>query len=93
MNHFIAHSRLAPIQIAFWGNPITSASRAMDYFVSADVLEHPFRTRMDVMDEPYSEQVALLEGIKYASCHLGIQYVYMPIHKSLCACAYYIITS
>ena len=62
MNHFLAHNRMAPVQMAFWGNPVTSASTAIDYFISADVMEHPFRTRMPVQDDPYSEQVVLLEG-------------------------------
>jgi hypothetical protein len=43
--------------MAFWGNPITSGSDQIDYFISADVLEHPYRTRMPVTQEPYSEQV------------------------------------
>ncbi len=50
------------LQVAFWGNPITSASQQMDYFVSGDLLEHPYRSRMPVTDEPYLEQVVLLEG-------------------------------
>ena len=49
-------------QIAFWGNPITSGSLSIDYFVSADVMEHPYRTRMPVAHEPYSEQLVLMEG-------------------------------
>ena len=48
--------------MAFWGNPITSASSQIDYFVSAEGMEHPFRTRMAVADEPYTEQLVLLEG-------------------------------
>jgi predicted O-linked N-acetylglucosamine transferase (SPINDLY family) len=43
--------------MAFWGNPITSGSHQIDYFISADVMEHPYRTRMPTADEPYSEQV------------------------------------
>jgi predicted O-linked N-acetylglucosamine transferase (SPINDLY family) len=62
MTHFMAHTKLAKIQIAFWGNPITSGSNNMDYFVSADVMEHPYRTRMPVRDDPYTEQVVLLGG-------------------------------
>jgi hypothetical protein len=27
MTHFLAHARVAPIQMAFWGNPITSGSQ------------------------------------------------------------------
>ena len=34
----------------------------MDYFVSADIMEHPHRTRMHISDEPYTEQVVLTEG-------------------------------
>jgi hypothetical protein len=49
--------------MAFWGNPITSGSNSIDYFVSGDLLEHPFRTRMPIKDEPYTEQVVLLDGI------------------------------
>lgn len=48
--------------MVFWGNPITSGSHQIDYFISADVMEHPYRTRMPVQDEPYSEQVVLMEG-------------------------------
>mmetsp|Transcript_16074 Transcript_16074/g.35048 ORF Transcript_16074/g.35048 Transcript_16074/m.35048 type:complete len:1364 (+) Transcript_16074:87-4178(+) len=62
MTHFLAHARVAPIQMAFWGNPLTSGSRQVDYFVSSDFMEHPFRTRMPLTDEPYTEQVVLLEG-------------------------------
>ena len=62
LNHFLAHYRLASVQISFWGNPITSASKHMDYFISADCMEHPFRSRMPTDDEPYSEQVVLLDG-------------------------------
>lgn len=62
MNHFLAHSRLAPIQVAFWGNPITSGSGHMDYFVSSDAMEHPYRTRIPYLDEPWTEQVVLIGG-------------------------------
>jgi protein O-GlcNAc transferase len=44
--HFMAHSRLATIQIAFWGNPVTTGSEHIDYFISSDDMEHPYRTRM-----------------------------------------------
>ena len=48
--------------MAFWGNPITSASQSIDYFVSSELLEHPYRTRMYGQDDPYTEQVVLLSG-------------------------------
>lgn len=49
-------------QLAFWGNPITSGSPHIDYFVSSDIMEHPYRTRIPESDVPYSEQVVLVEG-------------------------------
>jgi protein O-GlcNAc transferase len=71
MNHFLLHSRFAPVQIAFWGNPITSASHHVDYFMSSDFMEHPFRTRIPYRNEPYSEQVVLSpgQGIWYYGPH------------------------
>ncbi len=49
-------------QVAFWGNPITTASRHVDYFVSSDLMEHPHRTRLPRDQQPYSEQVVLMQG-------------------------------
>jgi hypothetical protein len=62
LHYFSLFFSLLLLQIAFWGNPITSGSHHIDYFVSADVMEHPFRTRMPLVDEPYVEQVVLMEG-------------------------------
>ena len=50
------------MQLAFWGNPITSASHQVDYFISSDAMEHPYRTHLKDTDEPYTEQVVLLDG-------------------------------
>ena len=67
VTHFMSHCRLASVQIAFWGNPVTSGSPHIDYFVSADSMEHPHRTRLrggagGGDGDPYSEQVVLLDG-------------------------------
>lgn len=62
MAHFLAYSRIAPIQIAFWGNPVTSGSPFIDYFVSSDFMEHPYRSKISARNDPYTEQVVLLEG-------------------------------
>jgi protein O-GlcNAc transferase len=69
VTHFLSHSRMALLQMAFWGNPITSGSRQIDYFISADYMEHPYRTRLSDEEEPYVEQVVLLpgQGIWYSS--------------------------
>lgn len=48
--------------MAFWGNPITSGSDTIDFFISADIMEHPYRTRLLPGHDPYSEQVVLTEG-------------------------------
>jgi protein O-GlcNAc transferase len=60
--HFLAQARLAYYQIAFWGNPMTSASPSVDYFLSADGMEFPYRTRLPAESEVYTEQVVLIEG-------------------------------
>ncbi|GMH86066.1 hypothetical protein TrST_g2000 [Triparma strigata] len=63
MTHFMSLSRLAPCQVAFWGNPVTSGNQKIDYFISFDRGENPYRTLVDTEEEPYSEQVVLLEGL------------------------------
>ncbi len=63
ITHFLGQGRIAPIQILFWGNPVTSGSPSIDYFVSGERLEPPTRTRTTLEhDLPYTEQVVLLEG-------------------------------
>jgi len=49
--------RLAPVQIAFWGHPITSGYPTIDWFVSADEVECP-----DAQDH-YSERLYRLAGL------------------------------
>ncbi|CAM9162538.1 unnamed protein product [Ectocarpus sp. 13 AM-2016] len=62
VSHFLALGRVAPIQAAFWGTPITTGDPNIDYFLSADAMEHPDRTTMLPDDDPYSEQVVLFGG-------------------------------
>ena len=59
MTYFLSRYRFAPVQAAFWGNPITTGSPNVDYFVSADRMEDPFRTTME--RDVYEEQVRLDE--------------------------------
>ncbi|GBG29414.1 Ankyrin repeat domain-containing protein 1 [Hondaea fermentalgiana] len=67
VTHFLARERHALVQVAFWGNPLTSGSPQMDFFVSGDKLEP------SASEEPhYHEQVVRLRG-------LGIHYNAIPI--------------
>jgi hypothetical protein len=51
LSYFLQMGRLAPIQCLFWGNPVTSGKASVDYFISADRMELPHRTR-DISDLP-----------------------------------------
>ncbi|CAN0159173.1 unnamed protein product [Ascophyllum nodosum] len=62
ISHFLGFSRLARVQAAFWGNPITTGIPSIDYFISAEVMEPQNRTMLSENDEAYSEQVVLLGG-------------------------------
>jgi hypothetical protein len=41
VTYFLAFSKLAPVQMAWWGHPETSGIPAIDYFVSSDVKQFP----------------------------------------------------
>jgi protein O-GlcNAc transferase len=41
MNYFLPFCRLAPVQCATWGWPVTTGIPAMDYFLSCEALETP----------------------------------------------------
>ena len=59
--YFLAFSRLAPVQCAFYGHPITTGIRSIDYFISHSDCEVPEG------DAHYSERlVKLSEGVTYA---------------------------
>ena len=63
--HFLAYKRFAKVQILLQGAPLTSGLPSIDFFLTGDRLEHPFRTQAsgDLKDlEPYTEQVVLLDS-------------------------------
>jgi len=63
MAHVLGLGRFSPLQILVMGSPVTSGNRdTVDFFISADRLEHPFRTRDERGMEHYSEQVVLFDG-------------------------------
>jgi uncharacterized protein (TIGR03032 family) len=51
LTYTLAMSRMAPIQCATWGHPVTTGSPAVDYFISSKTLEVP------EADEHYSERL------------------------------------
>lgn len=59
LTYFLAFSRLAPVQCAFWGSPATTALPAVDYFLTGAAF-HPGGA---AVPEPFSEQVVRLPGV------------------------------
>jgi uncharacterized protein (TIGR03032 family) len=53
----LAFSRMAPIQCATWGHPVTTGSPCIDYFISSELLEVP------EADAHYSEQLVRLPSL------------------------------
>ncbi len=58
--YFLGYQRFAHVQILIQGSPVTSGVPTFDYFVSGDLLEHPFRTQLKT--DHYSEQLILFDG-------------------------------
>ncbi len=56
-NGALASLRLAPIQMAFYGHPVTTGFDSVDYFVSGDLLETPTSSLQ------YREKLVRLPGI------------------------------
>ncbi|RYG70054.1 hypothetical protein EON64_01205 [archaeon] len=48
--------------MVFWGNPTTTGSENVDFFISSDIMEDPWATRRQVHEVMYSEQVVRLGG-------------------------------
>lgn len=55
--HTLSFFRLAPIQCATWGHPITTGSSQVDYFLGSDAMEPPNA------QEHYSEQLVRLPNL------------------------------
>ena len=58
---WLAALRLAPVQCAAWGHPVTTGLASMDYYLSADATEPP-----DASDH-YAESLVRLSGIGICS--------------------------
>ena len=55
--YLLSAMRLAPVQIAAWGHPVTTGSAEIDYFLSCALMEP------DGYAAHYSEKIILLDGI------------------------------
>ena len=56
LTYFLAHARLAPVQCAVWGHPLTTGIDSIDYFISGAEFE------ADGPDGHYSEKLFCLSG-------------------------------
>ncbi len=70
MNYFLPFHRLAPVQCATWGWPVTSGIARMDYYLSSELLE------TDESDAFYTEKLVRLR-------HLPTYYYRPPVPAPL----------
>jgi predicted O-linked N-acetylglucosamine transferase (SPINDLY family) len=62
LTYFIAHARVAKVQVVFWGHPVTPGLRdSVDFFVSSRLFERGWEPRRD--GRKYSEPVFLMKGL------------------------------
>ena len=58
LSYALAHARLAPIQCATWGHPVTTGISTVDYYISSDLAEP------EDADSHYSERLVRLAGVQ-----------------------------
>lgn len=63
LSYFLAHLRLAPVQAAFYGHPVTTGISTVDYFLSPEVLEVP-----EAQDH-YTEELVRLPHVPFTYAH------------------------
>ena len=56
VSYFLAFSRIAPVQVAWWGHPDTTGIPTIDYFVSSDI-------EVPGAQAHYSEKLFKLKGL------------------------------
>ena len=73
--YFLAFQRLAPVQMVFWGHPVSQGIPSIDYFISSDLFEGNVEDLMgDIATQAgppgvkdsagrYSEQLLRLDGL------------------------------
>lgn len=60
VTYFLAQSRLAPVQAATWGHPVTTGMPTVDYYLSCDAAEP------EGAEEHYSETLVRLGGLPFS---------------------------
>jgi len=58
LSYCLAHGRLAPVQCATWGHPVTTGIPTVDYYLSSDVAEPPNA------ESHYTENLIRLDGVQ-----------------------------
>lgn len=58
LSYALAHARLAPVQCATWGHPVTTGISTVDYYISSDLAEPADA------DAQYSERLVRLAGVQ-----------------------------
>jgi predicted O-linked N-acetylglucosamine transferase (SPINDLY family) len=58
LSYSLAHARLAPVQCATWGHPVTTGISTVDYYISSAAAEP------DDADKHYSERLVRLAGVQ-----------------------------
>lgn len=83
----LARMRLAPVQCAMWGHPVTTGMPTVDYYLSSRLLEP------DDADEHYSERLVRLDGLpawyerpQLAGPPRGREHFQLPTDKHLYLC-------
>lgn len=59
VTYFLAQSKLAPVQAATWGHPVTTGMPTIDYYLSCDAAEP------EGAEEHYTEQLVRLGGLPF----------------------------
>jgi protein O-GlcNAc transferase len=75
MTYVLAALRLAPLQCAGWGHPVTTGSDAIDAFITAAPMEPPEAAAH------YSEELVALPG-------LGVDYLLPPVPEGVSRAAF-----
>lgn len=60
VTYFLAQSRLAPVQCATWGHPVTTGMPTIDYYLSCDAAEP------DDAESHYSETLVRIGGLPFS---------------------------